>query len=235
MIIKCSTKDINADQIFCLYHFKTASVIAILFIIFMSAQILPAQPVVELPKEINIKINGIELTLTSGWIDSLVDAAYDGKIYYKIIGAKKSQYYVTTVVQIPQILDLNDVLRQIILYYSLLQNETSREGEILTIYPYFKSMTEDPSLKVQYNSKGKYEINLLRWNPVSVPDQPIPEHKYIFNQIIQTSFSGLQSLGDVPDEVFQEIAEKNNLSTEQVRRIYQNTILWQVGNQYNSE
>ena len=235
MIIKCSIIDIISNRQFCSYRNKIISFIGILFIVLMSAQILPAQPVVNLPKEVNIKINGTELTLTSGWIDTLVDVAYDGEIYYKIIGAKKSQFYVTTVLQIPQILNLNDVLRQIVIYYALLQNEKSRETEVLTIYPYFTSLKEEPALKVQYTTAGKYDIDLNRWNPVPVPDQPIPEQKYIFNQIIQASFSGLQSIGDVPDKVFQEIAEKNNMSFEKVRSIYQNTILWQAGTQYNPE
>jgi len=210
---------------------KIIAIPGLLLSLVISNQILIAQPQIELPTKITMEVNGAELFLTSGWIDSLVDDAYAGMIHYKIVGAKRSNRYITTQIQIPQILSLNDVLRQIVYYYALLPNEDSREAEVLTIFPYFESTEENPALRSHYISEGEYDVELFRWNQVPVPNQPIPEDKYIFNQILQTSFDGLQSLGDVPDKVFKKVATKNDLSVEQVRIIYQNIILWNVGSQ----
>jgi hypothetical protein len=218
-----------------LQTYRVVPLPGIIFSIFLTAQIVVAQMQIELPRKIKLEVNGSELSLTSGWIDSLVDEAYAGMIHYKIVGAKRSDYYITTQIQIPQILTLNDVMRQIVFYYSLLPNEESREAEILTIFPYFESTDGKPALKTHYDSEGEYNIELFRWNTVPIPNQPIPEHKYIVNQILQTSFSGVQSLGDVPDKVFEEVAIENDLTVEQTRIIYQNTILWKVGKQIRAQ
>jgi hypothetical protein len=117
----------------------------------------------------------------------------------------------------------------------LLPNEDTRESEVLSIYPYFTSIAENPAIKAQYSSEGDYDIRLSYWDKVPIPDQPIPEEKYIFNQILQTSFSGVQSIGDVPENVFEEVAIKTRRSVEEIKIIYQNTILWQVGSQIRHE
>jgi hypothetical protein len=206
-----------------------------LFLIFLLTYTLKAQPKIDLPKEIHLEINESDLPLTSDWIDSLIDEAFEGKIYYKIIAVKKAEYWVTTHIQLPQILSLNEVLRQIVLYYTLLPTEEIRERELLNIFPYFESVEGDPSLKCQYSSEGKFYIELDRWNRVPVPTQPIIEDREIFNQIIQASFFEVQSFGDVPEKIFEKVAVQNNLSMERIRIIYQNTILWQLGNQLDSK
>ena len=103
------------------------------------------------------------------------------------------------------------------------------QGDKLPFPYYFESTDSKPALKSHYISEGKYDVEVFRWNPVPIPNQPIPEDKDIYNQILHTSFSGLQSLGDVPVKIFEEIAIKNDLTVEQVKTIYQNTILWKVG------
>ena len=189
---------------------------------------LYAQAQIELPKEIRVEVNDIEKNLTAGWIDSLIDDAYSGAIHYKILGAKRFEYYITTHIQIPQILSIDEVLRQIVIYYALLPDEDAREREILNIFQYFESTIGEPAIKANYSSDGEFDINIYRWSKVPIPDPPIPEDKDLFNQIIQSSFKDVQSLGEVPDQVFEKVAVKNNLSIERIKIIYQNTILWQV-------
>ena len=196
---------------------------------------IKAQTQIVLPTEIKIEVNDSEFPLTSGWIDSLADDAIAGMIHYKIISAKSAEYYVNTQLQLPQILSLHVVLRQIVIYYALLPDEEMREKEILNIYPFFDSTEGDPALRCLYLGDGDYEIELERWNQVPIPSQPIIEDRDIFNQILQAAFKGVQSLGDVPDKVFEEVATKNNLSVERTKIIYQNTILWQIGNQINAD
>ncbi len=218
-----------------LVKYYTSTVIYKLLLILLFAGTLWAQPEIELPANINLTINESEFFLSTAWIDSLVDDALSGNIHYKIIGAKRSERYILTNVQIPQILTLNEVLRQIVIYYSLIAAETDREKEILNIYPYFNTPEGKSALTAQYISEGHFKIELNRWETVPFPDQPIPEDKDIFNQILQTAFNGTQSLGDVSDTVFEKVAETNNMTIGQVRSIYQKTVLWQIGSQIRSQ
>jgi len=214
------------SKIFCIQTF-------IVFII-MSPPILKAQEGIILPDNIVLTVDGSELPLTQGWIDSLVDDALRVNIYYKIVGASRKESSIITKIHIPQILSINEVYRQIAVYYSLLPDEESRERELLNIYPYFDSNEEDPAFRCQYFSEGKYEISVGYWYRIPVPDQPIPEDKDIYNQILQISFNEVQSMGDISDVVFEKVADKNNLSLQRVREIYQSTILWQLGEQIYS-
>jgi hypothetical protein len=210
--------------------------ISSLFIfIFIFSQLLYSQPQIELPIEIKLKINESEVPVSSGWMDSLLEDASAGRIYYKIVGAIRSENYVFTHVQIPQILNIGEVLRQIVIYYALLPSEKVRVKEILNIFPYFKSTEGKPAFNIRYISEGEFHIEFDKWESVPIPDQPLPEEKDIYNQIIQSSFSDLQSLGDVPDKVLEEIATKYDLSVERIRTIYQNTILWQIGSQIETK
>ena len=215
------------------YYTRTAPYKVLLILLF--AGIVWAQPEIDLPASINLTINESEFSLSTGWIDSLVDDALSGKIHYKIIGAKRSERYILTNVQIPQILTLNEVLRQIIIYYSLIPAEMDREKEILNLYPYFSTPGEKSALTARYISEGYFKIELNLWETVPFPDQPIPEDKDIFNQILQTAFNGPQSLGDVSDTVFEKVAGNNHMTIGQVRSIYQNTVLWQIGSQIRSQ
>jgi hypothetical protein len=190
-----------------------------------------AQPEIKLPAYINLVINESEFSLSTGWIDSLVDDALSGKIHYKIIGAKRSERYILTNVQIPQILTLREVLRQIVIYYSLIPDEKAREKEILKIYPYFNPPEGKSALVVKYITAGKFNIELNRWETIPLPEPPIPEDKDIFNQILQEAFDGPQSIGDVKDVVLEKVAARNNRTIGQVRSIYQNIVLWQIGSQ----
>ena len=207
----------------------------LIFLIFILTQSLRAQPDIDLPGEVQFIVNGSDIFLTSGWIDSLVDDAFAGKICYKIVGASGAESSVTTQVQLPQILTLHEVYRQIVLYYTMLPDDNIREREILNIYPYFDSTEGDPALSCHYISEGKYYVEVQRWNQIPVPARPVIEDREIFNQILQISFHEVQSFGDVSDNIFEKVAIKNKLPIEQIREIYQNTILWQLGCQIDSK
>ena len=211
------------------------SIQVIIVVVFISAQILSAQQENELPDEIQLIVNGSELPLTPGWIDSMADNVFDKKIYYKIIGASRKESTIITQVQIPQILSLNEVFRQIILYYTILPDEDSREKELLNIYPYFESIDGDPPLKCHYISEGIYNIEVKSWTQIQVPTQPNLDEKVIYNQIVQYSFYEVQSFGNISENVFEKIAIKNKLSVERVKEIYRNTILWRLGKQNYSQ
>ena len=140
-----------------------------IFLVFILSQSLSAQPDIDLPGEVQFIVNGSDMLLTSGWIDSLVDDAFAGKICYKIVGASGAESSVTTQIQLPQILTLNEVYRQIVLYYTTLTDDNIREREFLNIYPYFDSTEGDPALSCHYKSEGKYYVEVQRWNQIPVP------------------------------------------------------------------
>jgi hypothetical protein len=215
--------------------FKIFSLHVLLVIVFTFSCSYVVQAQIVLPKEIKIELNDSAYPLTSGWIDSLVNDAFTGMIHYKIVGAKRAQYYIYTQIQLPQILSLHEVLRQIILYYALLPNNQVREKEILNIFPFFESTEGDPAVRCIYIDEGEYDIDVRRWNKIPIPSQPIIEDRDIFNQILQAAFNDVQSLGDVTDKVFEKVALDNNLPVERTKIIYQNTILWQVGSQIKTE
>jgi hypothetical protein len=204
--------------------------ILLIFLFILSSQ-LKAQPEIKLTSEIQLTVNDSDLPLTHGWNDSMVDVISKVKIYYKIVGVSRIKSTVTTILQIPQILSLNDVYKQIVLYYKLLPDEDSREIEILLIHPYFESTDTEPALKCHYISEGQFIIEFEHWNRVPIPEQPNVEDKDIYNQILQISFNNVQSFGDISDDVFEKVADKNKRSVEQVKEIYQKTILWQLGSQ----
>jgi len=216
-------------------RFGICSIRLLIILVFVFTLSLKAQPDIDLPGEIQFYINGSEMLLTQGWIDSLVDDATSGKICYKIVGAARAESSVTTQIQLPQILSLNDVYKQIVLYYTTLPDEDIREREFLKIFPYFESTKGDPALRCQYKSEGKYYVEFDHWIQIPIPSQPKIEDRDIYNQILQTSFHEVQSFGDVSDQVFEKVAIKNEISVDRIKEIYQNTILWQLGNQMNSK
>jgi len=190
---------------------------------------------ISLPVKIQFVVNDSEMVFTPEWIDSLVNEAFNGKIYYRIVGASQARSSITTQIQVPQILSLSEVFRQIVLYYAILPDEETREREHLYIYPYFGSFEESPVISCEYTSEGNYNIEVMDWYRVSVPAQPKVEDRDIFNQILQASFNEVQSFGDVSDNILIKVAQKNNLSLDEVKDIYKNTILWQLGEQLDSQ
>jgi hypothetical protein len=186
-----------------------------------------AQIEIDLPASIDINVNDINLPLTENWIDSLITESRSGKLHYSIASAYADNDTVTTRLHIPQILSLRQVYYQVIFYYSLLSNESDRLKEQVFIYPYFFDIKKQPFITCTYHSTGKFYFSVQEWPVVPVPPEPGPEEKWIFNQIIEAMLGGIQKMGGVPEELFKQIAEKNNTPVHRVQSIYENTILWQ--------
>jgi len=192
---------------------------------------LQAQLQIDLPSEITIFINDSLFTPSLEWNDTLVIEASSGKIRYRISSPHHDTNtdIIETKIKIPQILSLREVVRQVILYYALLNSEEDRHKERIFIYPYFTSIDQKASISCSYRIAGKYYIYIDHWKTVPIPDKPIPEHKEIFNQIMETSFKGIQLFAEIPpDEVLNEVAKRNNMDPARVIQIYKNVILWQL-------
>lgn len=201
----------------------------IIFIIGIPIYLI-AQIEIDLPSEVMIHINDTTMELSVGWIDSLVVEAEQGKIRYKIVHAEGDGHQVFTSLKLPQILSLNEIVRQIIFYYSLLSSDMEREKETLAIYPYFNSIQQRAYINCTYRTGGNYFLKVRNWHTVSIPPTPKPEDKFIFNQILNETFGNIQHFGTIPDEIFSKIALRNQLTAQEVRTIYENTILWQLSN-----
>jgi hypothetical protein len=191
---------------------------------------LLAQIKIDLPSELMIHVNDTTMEISVGWIDSLVAEAEEGKIRYKIVQAYGDGREVITSLKIPQILSLKEIARQIVFYYSLMNSDYEREKETVAIYPYFKSIQQRAYITCTYRAGGNYYITVRNWKTVSIPPTPKPEDRYIFNQILKETFDDIQHFGSIPDEIFSKIALRNQLSAQEVKTIYEKTILWQLSN-----
>ena len=132
----------------------------------------------------------------------------------------------TTKIRIPQVLPLSSVIQQIILYYSILSDEDSKEVEILQIFPYFCPLQIPPAISCVYSTTNGYVISVDSWNPVPVPPAPGPEEKFIYNQVVEKALANPDIIDDIPDEIFQAVARENNRKATEVRSIYEKVQLW---------
>ena len=198
-----------------------------IFFFLLYAAVGRTQPVIELPRQIVIYVNDTLFTPSDAWYDSLNLDAKNSKICYTIIGTSSTKSMVLTKIQIPQIVSLKQVLRQIVLYYSLISREKDRTKEKVNIYAYFQSIRSAPMLKVAYQSPGVFYIQLRKWERIPAPSSPTPEEKAIFNQVLQMAFEEVQTFSSISESVFKKVALRNSMSVEVVKKIYQNITLWQ--------
>jgi hypothetical protein len=178
--------------------------------------------------QISVVVNDSPFPLSSSWIDSITTDLESAVILYKITGAQSDGVSVTTRIRLPQVLTLKEVVKQIILYYKLLDNEDERRNEELFIYPYFVGVNSLPYLRVHYTAMNTISVQLREWQTITRPPAPNPEECDIYNQIIEDSFRDVQEYQNIPDETFRKIAKKNNIPMESVIRIYKNVFLWQL-------
>ena len=191
-------------------------------------QFLSGQVEINLPSHLNITLNDSEFLPTETWNDSLIDEAQNGHIRYEIVTTYRNLSAVTTRIRIPQFYSLPEVMRQIVIYYYLLNNESERRNETLYIYPFFTNINSNPAIICDYKADGEFSLIMTEWPAVPVPPQPIPEHKFLYNQLIEADLSELASRDSIPDEIFKRVAEENNISVSRLREIYQLVKLWQL-------
>jgi hypothetical protein len=200
----------------------------IVYILIFLPVYLSGQLQVDLPSQINIYINDSLFTPPVAWNDALIDEAQSGKIRYKIAGFRRDNKWVFTKIKLPQIFKLPQVIRQIILYYSLLNEEEDRELDEILVYPYFSSLNQKEAITCKYRRSGKYYFKVNSWQTIPIPAKPSPEEKEIFNQIMETSFQQVNKFGDIDEKIFKKVASQNGLPANRVKSIYQNIILWQL-------
>ena len=206
-------------------------ILIFILLLYGSDSLLYAQPTVHLPKEVNIIVNENLYDPTESWMDSLLEHSRNLNIKYEIVSTVQSDVYVTTKIRIPQVLSFSAVLQQIVLYYALLGDESSRRREKVLIYPYFTSLKETPAVSCAYNISDGYDIHNAGWETIPVPPEPAPEEKYIHNQIIEKTLENLDIIDDIPEQIYLEVALENDRSVEEVISIFRRIQLWQMATQ----
>ena len=178
--------------------------------------------------QINVYLNNKPLTISPSWIDSIASIPATELIRYKITGAHGDGHSVTTRIRIPQVLPIGDVVKQIILYYQMLDDSEARLNEELFIFPYFTEPEDPPSLRATFRNSSTIYIELKEWRTIKRPAAPNPIERDIYNQIIEDSFDKVQEYEKIPDETFKKVARENNISHDRVIQIYKNVIMWQL-------
>lgn len=199
----------------------------VLFVIFLPVLVC-SQISVKLPSELVLIVNGKEHTPTENWTDSLLAEADNGNLKYEIVSAYRYGSRIETKLYIPPFYDSSRVFRQIIFYYAMLGDDKLRESEHVLVYPYYADSNDTPWMLCNYKANGRFNIQVNRWNPSPPPAAPTPEEKYIYNEIIQCLLEFTPEAGEIPQTVFNKVAEENNLSGERTREIYQNVKLWHL-------
>lgn len=205
-------------------NFNRTTILSLLFLpVLLSAQIsvkLPAEPV--------LIVNGKEYVPSEGWTDSLITEAENGNLKYEIVSAYRYGSKIETRLNIPQFFHASRVYRQIILYYAMLGSDTLREAERIQVYPYYSDTNDTPWISCTYKAGGRIDIRLNRWIRSKPPEAPTPEEKYVYNEIIKCLLENTSETGDVPQSIFEKVAEDNELSVTRTKEIYQNVQLWHL-------
>jgi len=184
----------------------------------------------KLPDNIVIIENGLEKVIGKNWhaeLTSLIDRA-DYK--YQIVAVRKADNAVVTKIKVPQFLSIEELQKQVILYYSLVEEERIRETETVFIYPYFVSEADTPAIICSFKSPGRYNFSVSQWQQIPFPNEPTLDEKEIFNQILNLGFAETQLFSEISDNIFKTVAQKNKTEVSVIKKIYKKVMLWQLSN-----
>jgi hypothetical protein len=198
---------------------------AYLIILILLTNYLFAQIELTLPTNFKVKVNDSLIELNQSWIDSLKSEAKQTRLHYQIAGYQTSIFATTVKLRIPQTLTFNQAIRQVILYYSLLQNDVEREKEKVLIYPYFADVEESEFLSCIY-AENNYYFNKKKWETKTFKSPPTPEEKYIHNQILRIAMQDTLVFEEIPENAIKEESSNQNKSYDEIYRIYKKVTLW---------
>ena len=102
----------------------------ILFLIFSIVSLpISAQVNIILPDSFQVIINDDLVQFNQTWHDSLKNEAEQNKIHYEIAFRRSNKNSAETKLRIPQTFSFKQAIRQVIIYYSLLNRDFEREKE----------------------------------------------------------------------------------------------------------
>jgi len=197
--------------------------IILLFLISTTAN---AQLNVIVPDSFTVSVNDSILNFDDVWYDSLRMEASRNTFLFNIVNIFHNRDKNSEVkIRIPQTLGQNQVIRQAILYYCLLDDENERNKQNLLIYPYFKETEEPWNIACDYKEKS-FIFNIDKWIKINIPDRPLPEEIFLYNQIVKEDESDFSFVGSLSKELLSEFSFTHDIPLDKVMSVYQKVALW---------
>lgn len=196
-----------------------------LFIFYTS--ILFAQSNCRFPENLHISSNDSSLIFDKSIRESVLDKAEKMYINYTVVGIHYDSDRVISKILVPQTFTKYKVVEQGLLYFCLLNDEKNMRRELLKIYPFFVQFERKPFVTIKYRGNGKFKVNINNWETVALPAKPTVFEAEIYNQVLDKSFSAMQSFETIPAEIFEQVAKLNDLDISVIEEIYQKVLLWQ--------
>jgi hypothetical protein len=197
----------------------------IFFILLCPTISLLAQFEIKLQNSFQIFVNDSAIQLNQSWFDSLKLEANHGKVYFQLSESNTNKRVSKIKVKMPQTLKFTQVIRQVILYYNMLNNEGEKEREILLLYPFFTDIEKPEFIKCYY-SDYNYYFSVYKWETVPIPSHPTPEEKFIYNQILKSAMKNTLVFGELPEDAFKEVSQIHNIPVKEVHNVYEKVVLW---------
>ena len=200
---------------------------AVLILLFMPVYVYNQVQIV-IPDCLLIFINDSRYIPDQHWMDSLYWGANEEDLKYKITSWHVKGEKLNTKLEIPQTLPVSSVIRQVILYYCLKSNENDKKHDTVYIYPYCNRDKKEPYIICRYYPLDQFEFTVRKWPVIPIPPQPKPVENYFFMEIEKKSLEKGDPWSSISDEVFNQIAEENNIRIDTLKAIYQKVLLWRI-------
>ena len=178
-----------------------------------------------LQNEIAVVVNDSIMEFSQAWYDSLIIESNQNNLCYQIAGYQTSKVSTTAKLKLPQTLKLSQIIRQVIIYYDMLKNENEKRKEKLLLYPFFCDISRSEFIKCYY-SDNTYYIIVKKWETVSIPSQPTPEEKFIYNEVLKSALQNTLEFGELSEDVFEAVSLYQKKSINEIHKIYKKVILW---------
>jgi hypothetical protein len=203
----------------------TRSIFILLFFLLIST-LTYAQPEIILPSDINILINDSIFEPSESWTDSLINEAGSGYVRYEIASTYRNSNQVRTRIRVPQFFPFSQVIRQVIIYHGLINDEESSQSEELLIYPFFSDLDKKPAATCTFIKNGWYQFKLDTWSTIPLPEIPTPEEKYLYNQLMDSVMTEFGDRDGISEDAFEAVAKSNNISTQTLKNVYKTVKMW---------
>ena len=128
----------------------------ILFVIFISFH-LSAEFTISIPDSFRIIINNEIIQFNQSWYDSLKSEAKQNIIHYQLAGYHSYNHTAFAKLRIPQTLSFKQVIKQVIFYYGLLDNETEREKIKIRVFSSYSESSKPWYVTYQVMTKKEFD------------------------------------------------------------------------------
>ena len=196
-----------------------------LIVLWFSVIPLFAQSKIVIPEDLEVEVINYDFEKSSRWFDSLRFEAKNNIVVFELGACHIIENFILTRLRVPQTLNVEQVIRQVILYYSAHDPDTRRIERVL-VYPFFTPISGPPFMSCELKNEDIFNFIYRKWHTVSIQKEPTDVDSLIYADIIRLSSEEIHKFGSMPDEIISQIAKKNELPFAAVRSIYQYITLW---------